>query len=459
MPYAHGDGPVKQIKGRSGPGLNDMKIRLTDVCHSDDVLLFSGIRGQDKIRAFLMADILTYSAYRRFSTLYISRSDSKNEATISKIASSVKYLVKDYSGFTSGTPADQISKRVDNMVRLLRGMKQETVEDKPAISINEKNLDYYRNVCNKKTDMPQPSVEVRLSSGRFKEEYGTHVPFSALIDWISFEIIDGSSDDPSLLVIHKLVNDISRRVREHTNLTEQDLLTEMVDLFLSLSCIFSNDLDSIGETSEFTFDDSSLSVLFPSFNKPSVGNGLLVINDNDTELDIDSIKAKCGIETVETIGKCIHPFEMEMNCYRSNTVLGDSYGVVITTENHETLDMYYDIASKMDWFPETTIVITDTITPAQMLDGVIRIDVDNCSEDVILKINTGICHSDRYAAAILRTVFKDLFLTVYKDSVDIFVPTDPIMIIDSIRQHIKANPVPLKGKHSELLLALLSSIE
>lgn len=435
-----------------------MKIRSTDSNHPSGILSFCGIKGQDKVKAFLMADLLTYFAIRRFSTIYICRSDSKNEVMISKIASSVKYLVKDYSGFTAGTPADQISKRVDNMVRLLRGTKQEMIEDKPAIIVDEENLDFYHNVCYKKTNLPQPSVKVNLSSGRFKEEFGRHVPFSALIDWISSDIIRSSINDPSLLVIYKLVNDTVRRVKEYISIAE-DLLTEIVNLFLSLLCIFKNDLDTMGETSEFTFDDTSLSVLFPSFDRFPTGNGLLVIKDCNVDIDVDSIKAKCGFTAAEIIGKCVHPFEMEMNCYHSQIVLGNVYSAIIITEDRSLLDAFNNIINAMEWHPEAIILVTNTIPYTQLSESIIRIETSRCTEDIIYKCTIGVSHSDDYATAILRTVFKDLFYAVYGGQMKIFSSNDPVDIINSMQNYDVENQMPNRGKYSELLVSILSMLK
>lgn len=429
-----------------------MKVRLGN---SDDgtEMVFNGIKGQEKLKAFFMADMLAYCAYRKYSNIYFSKSDGK-DPKLGKMVSSIKTAVKSYSGFYTGTPADQISKRVDNFIALLRGQEQTVSDDKPAVRAEKANADICRNIAVGDDRAPQPTVRIQLPENRFKDKYKSqHVPMSAVLSWIKEDILESAKSDPCLQTVYRTECETKDGMEGMSELGE-DLSLDIARTFLAMKCIMNAEMDCIGETFSFVLNETSLIPLFPAFRKPVMTGNLVYVADG---IDVKPLEKKFGRSVC--ISKGNHPLENEIEMFKARLALdGEDYNLLLATDDRPYIRGILSAAERMRWKPLCTTVISESCADLPD-DAVCIIRSGDCVGDAASMFDIGICNGDPYSLAVLRTAYKDVLTELCNDIVITFESARPLEIVDAIREYFGKHAIPSDSKYYELGLALLSAID
>ena len=126
-------------------------------------VIFDGIRTEEKLKTFLMTDLMTYYVYRQLSDNYFANKSNEDEKKhLDDILKTSKNIALHYAGNPSGTPADQIAKRVENLVRMIRD--EVPRHNDKAVTINPGNLQYYHDFFDKSSENEQIAVKVMLKT-------------------------------------------------------------------------------------------------------------------------------------------------------------------------------------------------------------------------------------------------------------------------------------------------------
>ena len=241
-----------------------MKFRLVDDAETGEWLSYDGIRSTDKLKQFLLTDLLTAFVYSRVSNRFHSSSVEGEEYQrrleehrdmVSRIA---RAFSLDYLGMTEGTPADQVSRRVANMIAALDGREQP--KQSAAATVKPEQLLVARGFVSGKG--AQMSVR---SSPQFGDAFdgAAHIPASKACGWI-VDMLTDCRGNIHLQSIMRLQHETMLRVLGGERRTPDDISLSCTRMYLALRCILRPELQSVGDVYEPMLSLESLKEVIPT---------------------------------------------------------------------------------------------------------------------------------------------------------------------------------------------------
>ena len=241
-----------------------MKIRLVNDAETGDWLSYDGIRSTDKLKQFLLTDLLTAFVYSRVSNRFHSSSiegeeyQRKLEEHRDMVSRISRAFSLDYLGTTDGTPADQVSRRVANMIAALDGTEQP--KPSAAATVKPEQLLIARGFVSGKGNQ----ISVR-SSPQFGDAFGgaTHVPVSKACGWI-VDMLTDCRGNIRLQSIMRLQHETMLRVLGGERRIPEDISLSCTRMYLALRCILRPELKSVGDVCEPMLSLESLEEVIPT---------------------------------------------------------------------------------------------------------------------------------------------------------------------------------------------------
>ena len=241
-----------------------MKVRIADDQGTVGELGYEGIRSTDKLKQFLLTDLLTAFAYSRVSNRFHSNSiegeeyQRKLEEHRDMVSRIARVFSLDYLGTTEGTPADQVSRRIANMIAALDGREQP--KQSAATTVTTDQLLVARGFVTGKGTQ----ISVR-SSPQFGDAFGgaAHVPASMACGWI-VDMLTDCRGNIHLQSMMRLQHETMLRVLGGERRIPDDVSLSCTRMYLALRCILRPELQSVGDVSEPVLSLGSLEEVIPT---------------------------------------------------------------------------------------------------------------------------------------------------------------------------------------------------
>ena len=241
--------------------MRTMKIRLRSDDGTDDWVAYEGIRNTAKLKQFVLTDHLTAFVYSRVSHRFHSTTDDNDDKRREEFREMsvriARSLALDYLGTNEGTPADQVSRRVVNMVAAMEGREQEKAT--PATLVTREQLESTKAFMSGKG--PQTSVrmsrEMASSMG-----LGAHASIHDVTTEIVQMLVD-SRDEMRMQSVMRLQYDSMRRILGDLKKVPDDLAISCTRMYLALRCVLQSEMQSLGDVMEPSFDCDSLMEVVP----------------------------------------------------------------------------------------------------------------------------------------------------------------------------------------------------
>lgn len=387
-----------------------MRLRvLSDDGGETSSIPYAGVRDVRKFKSMVMADVLAYGIYGRVSRDAFSRDmdPAKRSRMHEAVQGMARSLALDYYGGNSGTPADQISKRISNMIDLLDGTEQG--HRSPAVTVTGEQLMAYRSAFGGAPGHRGPrGVSVTIdqsltacggSLSQTLEENGTgrRMSLGAVCDWITDSVLVAARDEPAMQAVMKRQCDLARTLLGEYKVSEETKL-DSVRLYLSMRCALAADMRSMGDEFELMLDARALSeLLIPLPTRPGLSSPVvLAISDGDIAVPSGMHAARCGSDRTE-IGIRLYEARLEAGYERRPIILilGDGCG-------RDAVDNVLEETEAMDWQPLSLIVASDRPMEGCSSPLVRRIGVHDMRRDLERLSKYGFVPNDPGALAIIR---------------------------------------------------------
>lgn len=241
-----------------------MKVRIADEQGAVGELGYEGIRSTDKLKQFMLTDLLTAFVYSRVSNRFHSTSvegeeyQRKLEEHRDMVSRIARAFSLDYLGTTDGTPADQVSRRVANMIAALDGIEQP--KPSAAATVKPEQLIVARGFVSGKGNQ----ISVR-SSPQFGDAFGgaAHIPASMACGWV-VDMLTDCRGNIRLQSIMRLQHETMLRILGGERRIPDDISLSCTRMYLALRCILRPELQSVGDVCEPMLNLESLEEVIPT---------------------------------------------------------------------------------------------------------------------------------------------------------------------------------------------------
>ena len=270
-----------------------MRLRIISDKRTEGVE-YKGIRDSQKLKCFLMSDLMTAFAYRVLSVDY-HQNDGKKiswDECLRTIVTVSRRFSFDYYGGNSGTVADQMTKRINDMVSRFEG-KDASLNTTPATMVTKEQFEMCRGVYTTTGSEIVPSVRLLppmntdLSTKLTRSDtMSSHVPLSKIKEWIIGSILTPSRIEPNLQCIMWSQYELENRLTSDMNGINEERRLQLVRTYIALKCILRSDFQIVGDEYELQFSTESFMDLLPPLPKaPPLRNPVIVcIGDKDTHV-------------------------------------------------------------------------------------------------------------------------------------------------------------------------------
>ena len=400
-----------------------MKIRL--IGGGADALEYNGIRDQEKLKTFILADILTYQLYRIASNRFHFKGDdeSQRKKYLDMVVSMSKSLSLDFYGSNSGTPADQISKRIQNIVDALNGDTQKN--SSPSVLLTDEQMSFYSDSHKDGSSqisvklLPPLNNEPFMMTGHSTSR--SHVPLSDIVKWISDDMLTASRGEIQVQCVLRNQYEVLFRTLGGLKGIPDDVALDAVRIYLSLKSVFHLPLQNVGEIYEPAMNIESfrelLSPMPPriSMEKPIA----LVIGDveNHQKLPSDLESVFPGIphfiSSTDELG-------IGTALYKSRLSSGYGGCTLIAVMDKNTVDYAIPIIQseidKMNWTSARLIGICTT-RPLDGIHSTGNVNIIGADSDLVKRLevlkNTGIDPNDIRLTSLLKGPYYDVLCKGY----------------------------------------------
>lgn len=440
---------------------------------------FEGIRTEDKLKTFLMSDLLSYYTYLRLSDNYFTNKSEQDEKKhLNDIIKTSKMLSMAYANYPSGTPADQLAKRVENLIRCIRNESPKYSES--AVTINPENIQFYHDFFDTSSKGPQLAVNIDLEGSQCVEKIRKendyeggqpgHIAMSDMVRWLISNVLEKSRFDMSLQSILKIQHDtVIKLFPERTDIPE-NIRFDLMRMYLALSCIMYGKLDSIGDVHEPVMTYDSFKVILPTFKVPPITDNLVIMGSIGSEDLITKLDLSNVFKNVITCVGSVDSWDQEMMLYKARLSLGyKPYNLLVIDDGHdgEWSEMLIRSVQNMRWIPKHAAFVSDLLMSflIPFPTSIVRVndhDDDAVCEDIQNMYTIGIRSNDRFAEAIIRTTFTDILSSPYpglSHEVQSIPPrSNSITLFKAIQTYISENSIDSAYENYELAQSLIRFI-
>ena len=245
-----------------------MQVRLIG---DPSQLTYNGIRDPGKLKEFILTDVLTFFVHRRVSNLFHSKGgddDRRNKFREMSISIS-RSLALDYHGDNVGTPADQISKRIANIVDLMDGIEQRNKA--PSTLVTEEQIRILRSMIGGSGN----TVSVKLSPPLNTEcgmlaigESKTHACLEEVCRHIIDNILVPSRGEIRLQAVIRQQYEVGYHVLGDIKGLDENLMLDCVRMYMAMRCVLHAPFQSVGDVYEPSLEEGSFMELLPRMPKP-----------------------------------------------------------------------------------------------------------------------------------------------------------------------------------------------
>lgn len=397
-----------------------MKIRL--IGDGTESLDYNGIRDPDKFKAFILTDLITNYVHRTVSNRFYLKgeSDESRSKYNDMIVSISRAIALDYYGSNSGTPADQITKRINNIISTINGSKQK--HSSPSTLITENQQTFYQ-YC---FDDSKPQISVRLVQptrtastgllGIFTS--GPHAPIWPIVKWIKQDLLSSSRDDSRMQSVLRNQYEIGHRIFDSTKALSEDLMLDLTRTYMALRVVLSQTFQNVGDTFEPVLRIESFQELVPRLpDKIVIKNPVILIitGSLDAFYEMDSLKdifpnapTINAISDEVGIGSALYKARLSSN-YEPCTIV-----VLNKSENKSTFTIIQSELEKMRWMPSCTLSISDNSEMVPDGMDVVQITSDSNLIERIKSIREkGMDLQDRRLLSLLKGPYLDILSIGY----------------------------------------------
>lgn len=439
---------------------------------SPNDLVFGGIRTEEKLKNFLLSDLMTYRTYMLLSDNYFSSKSGEDEQKhLREIIRISKTISLFYAGNPSGTPADQISKRVENLICLIRGETFRFTD--AAVVIADSNIQFYHDFFSH-DDSPQIAIQLVLpgsscaESIRLKYAYEggslRYVAMSDLCTWIIQDILEKSRSDLSLQSIMKVQYDLLESIFGDKFAVPENIIYDLIRWYIAISCCLHNTFERIGDMYGPVFNFDSFKELIPTFKLPFRTDNLIIVLSSDEHFAFDPSDFDGLFKNIQIFSNPIDNWDLELMLYKARLSSGyRPYNLIAMDIEGSSgwMSMLIESMRHIKWLPIHMIIVSDNTENRDIQLDSARISYGSRSKQTVLFdiLNTygiGFCSNDRYAESILRTTFKDILELGYPNIGQTFdsVPlvTDSIRLFKSIKDYVNQHELVCSCDNLELVL-------
>lgn len=381
-----------------------MRLRTLGGIDSASGPVFDGI-SENKVKMFLMADLISLYVYNKYAiNHYFKEINDKNKSIDDAIAVS-RNLALRYYGSTSGTPANQLNKRVRRMIFILHGM--EVGDDK-----DDANIACYRETMNPDSQKPQLSVKIECDSMGSLCTDERRLDMLELCNYIKEHVLVPATSDLRMQSVVKLQYDLMHETFKTDRNLSEDVQMDIIRFYLSLSCILHGPMRRVGKEYEPSFNPESFYPILPIFQKPVLTERLLVISTdvNTPQLeDLDDV-----FKNIRVVRGYIDRWDLEISIYKARVDLEfNKYNLLVMGNaiDNDTMVSIFDIVDKISWQPVNTLVVSgcrvrELRNPPQIITPTVETDI--LREIRCFYIN-GISENECRTHSIIKSSYVDLF--------------------------------------------------
>lgn len=341
-----------------------MKVRLTGSAQVNDVLQYDGVRSNDKLKLFILTDLCTAYVYMRASRHFHYTTNDSNEDRKSQFRDMsvrmARAIALDYLGSNDGTPADQVSRRVGNMVAALEGREQDGT--KPATLVTPEQLEITNNFLSSEGRQ----ISVRMSQGMARSMgLAAHAPIRGVADSIVGMLVD-SRDEMRMQAVMRLQYDTMQNVLGGLGRIPGEVAIACTRMYLALRCILRSDLLALGDVLEPSFDDGSLREIVPVIGPgPSVENPVILAIGSGTSGLAEGLTRTSWKLGGAPVFRCFRD-ETDIGIQLYKARLSRDYGgctLLVLTDEPSDREMIESELARMGWSTPTVILLSNNEIP------------------------------------------------------------------------------------------------
>ncbi len=293
-----------------------MSIRTIADVDRGQQLDYHAVRNEKKLKEMIMTDLMTSYTFKVISLDYHGRSGSDYDATIELVRTISRQILFHYHGDNVGTPANQISKRVSNILSFLT--KNDPSEAKYDGDVSAKAEELTHRQCSfiksfyNASDSSE-SISIRVSAPLNEVFDGrSHVRLDELVRWIIGDLITQSRDTRELQCIifvqDRLLDDILGNIKGVSDLVK----LKCIRMYLALRCALSRDMICVGKVCELVFEPSSLYELLPIPQRHQTMDRINILFDSRSGDAIGAITAALTANGMEVNSERCSPDKTDL---------------------------------------------------------------------------------------------------------------------------------------------------
>ena len=425
-----------------------------------------------------MSDLMTYYVYRQLSDNYFENKSGEDEKKhINDILKISKTVALAFAGNPSGTPADQIAKRVENFVKMVRDESPKHRDI--AVTVNKDNLRYYHDFFDPSSDGDQIAVRVTMNSDcvdEIRQEYcyqcgvPGYVAMSDMVRWVILNILEKSRNDESLQTIIKIQHDLDRTLFSDKNDLPESIRFNILRMYLAISFILYDPMDRIGDVYEPRVSHDSFRTLIPTFKVPPITENLMILASSGSENIMDALDLKGTFANIAVFSGAVDAWDQELMLYKARLSFGyRPYNLLVIDDGSDPEWSLKTIISiqNMKWIPKHATFVSDRILSYKIpfTNSIVEIsgrDPKTVATDIANMYTIGIRSNDRYAEAIMRTTYKDLLVLAYPGIGDFIdnIPkrSDAMALFSEIQSYLSSNCAVRDHVNKDLVTSLIHII-
>ena len=380
-------------------------------------------------------------------------------------------LALDYHGDNVGTPADQISKRIANIVDLMDGIEQRNKA--PSTLVTEEQIRILRSMIGGSGN----TVSVKLSPPLNTEcgmlaigESKTHACLEEVCRHIIDNILVPSRGEIRLQAVIRQQYEVGYHVLGDIKGLDENLMLDCVRMYMAMRCVLHAPFQSVGDVYEPSLEEGSFMELLPRMPKPVKFVDPIIVSIGGYADIIETLTGAGGpLAGSDVLNSTRDPTDLGIQLYKARLlrdyrsctlvlVMGDDTEGVITTSLSEL--------RKMHWTPSSLICVS----PVDSMDvgspcGATWLSSGESSSDLRSRMSAlmehGVIHSDVRVLSLLKSPYLDVLMLAYpgldKIASDICSMSDSEEVIHHVSGHI-LDPVPADSLYPDMVRAVRSVV-
>lgn len=403
-----------------------MSIRTIADIDQSQQLDYHAVRNEKKLKEMIMTDLMTSYIFKTVSLDYHGRSCSDCDMAIEFMRIISRQILFHYHGDNIGTPANQISKRVNNILSFL---SEKSPSEEGGCSgdplktegLTDRQRSFIRSFYSASDN--NGSISIRVTAPLNEVFDGrSHVKLDELVHWIINDLIMQSREIRELQCIIFVQDNLLDDILGDIKGVSDTVKLKCIRMYLALRCALSRDMQGVGKVYELVFDSSSLYELLPIPQRHQIMDKINILFDSqnwDVTDAISKVLVENGMEVNSE--RCSQDrMDLAIRLYMLRLRSGYQIGhllIALDVVNDGTIDAIRSTLDIMKWDVGTILVLTSDVSRVRATHpDVVFIDSGKEDTDIVADLllfqSKGVT-ADGHFMTLMKGVMKDILKMGY----------------------------------------------